>query len=124
MNYSASQLRRADFYRSALLAGLGAQLLSGHSLFAQDGATNAPATMEKTQVVGSYIRTAETVTLEPIQTVSAADIQITGTQDVLAVLKSLSIRRSVEMEISARPSTTAGLARPMWRFAISRPWFS
>ena len=89
MNYSASQLRRADYYRSALLAGLGAQLLTSYSLCAQNGATNAPTTMEKTQVVGSYIRTAETVTLEPIQTVTAADIQITGTQDVLAVLKSL-----------------------------------
>jgi iron complex outermembrane recepter protein len=89
MNYSASQLRRADFFRSALLAGLGAQLLSGSSVIAQTGETNAPKEFTKTVVTGSLIPTADTISLEPINTVTAEEIEKTGEQDVLAVLKSL-----------------------------------
>jgi len=52
--------------------------------------TNAAVQMKPTVVTGSLIPTAETVGPAPIETVSTADIQKTGTQDILTALRTLS----------------------------------
>ena len=52
--------------------------------------TNAAVQMKPTVVTGSLIPTAETVGPAPIETVSSADIQKTGTQDILSALRSQS----------------------------------
>src|SRR5258708_10684070 len=62
--------------------------LTGLTALAQD--TNAPGRMKPTVVTGSYIPTAETVGPAPVETISPAQIEKTGTQDLLVALKSLS----------------------------------
>src|SRR3954471_5677245 len=52
--------------------------------------TNAAVQIKPTVVTGSLIPTAETVGPAPIETVSSADIQKTGTQDILSALRSQS----------------------------------
>ena len=52
--------------------------------------TNAPTRLKPTVVTGSYIPTAETVGPAPVETVTAAQIETTGEQDVRLVLKKLS----------------------------------
>lgn len=91
MNYTAYQpSNRVDFYRRALLIGLGAQLLAPSVLLAQDSSTNAPTEMKKTVITGSLIPTADNVGASPIETISSADIQKVGGTDVLQAIKSLS----------------------------------
>lgn len=51
--------------------------------------TNAPTVLKPTVVTGSYIPTAETVGVAPVDTVSTADIEKVGTQDILLTLKAL-----------------------------------
>src|SRR3989442_7195906 len=52
--------------------------------------TNAPAKLPTVVVTGSYIPTAETVGAQPVETVSAASIAVSGQQDILQTLKKLS----------------------------------
>ena len=91
MNYTASQpSTRVDFYRRALLMGLGAQLIAPSAfLLAEDASTKAPAEMKKTVITGSLIPTADTVGMSPIDTISSADIQKVGGTDILQTLKAL-----------------------------------
>ena len=92
MNYTANQpSNRVDFYRRALLVGLGAQLIAPSAfLLAEDASTKGPAEMKKTVITGSLIPTADTVTASPVETVGSADIQKVGGTDVLQTLKALS----------------------------------
>src|SRR5258708_26938991 len=62
--------------------------LTGLTALAQD--TNAPGRMKPTVVTGSYIPTADTVGPSPVETVSPAQIEKTGTTDLLTALKSIS----------------------------------
>src|SRR5439155_23626436 len=75
--------------RSSDLAGLMASLLIVATALAQD--TNAPTKMKPTVVTGSLIPTAETVGPAPVETLQAADIERTGAQDALQL-----VRRSEE----------------------------
>jgi iron complex outermembrane receptor protein len=88
MNYSTNQPGRVDFYRRALLVGLGAQLFTVPALNAADA--TAPTEMKKTVITGSLIPTADTVGVAPVETMSSADIQKIGGTDILMSLKALS----------------------------------
>jgi iron complex outermembrane receptor protein len=52
--------------------------------------TNAPGLMKPTVVTGSYIPTADTVGPAPVETIAPAQIEKTGTTDLLTALKSIS----------------------------------
>ncbi|MCE2825617.1 MAG: hypothetical protein LW626_00820, partial [Verrucomicrobium sp.] len=76
---------RSCVLRSALTVGLGSQLIQMPALWAQDA--SAPQTMDRVQITGSLIPTAETVGVAPVETVEAERIALTGQQDILAVLR-------------------------------------
>ncbi len=73
--------------RRSMLGGLISSLLGGTAALAQD--TNATV-MKPVVVTGSLIPTAETVGPVPVQTITAADIQKLGSQDVLDLVKRVS----------------------------------
>src|SRR5437763_14210786 len=70
-----------------VLAALVGSLFGVAAIKAQD--TNA-TTMKPVVVTGSYIPTAETVGPAPVQTITAAEIEKGGDQDVLDVVKKVS----------------------------------
>src|SRR6266446_3453627 len=70
-----------------MLAGLIVSPLGVSSALAQD--TNATV-MKPMIVTGSYIPTAETVGPAPVQTITAAEIEKVGAQDVLDLVKKVS----------------------------------
>src|SRR4051794_13685738 len=72
--------------RKIYLGVLGCVAATAHSQ-AQD--TNATV-MKPVVVTGSLIPTAETVGPAPVQTITAADIQRIGSQDVLDLVKKVS----------------------------------
>src|SRR5207245_1331598 len=72
---------------AGLLAALVGSLFGVVAIKAQD--TNATV-MKPVVVTGSYIPTAETVGVAPVESISTTAIEQTGQQDVLAVLKRLS----------------------------------
>jgi iron complex outermembrane recepter protein len=69
------------------LAVLVGVLVGAFPVFAQEAGTNAPTVMKETVVTGSFIPTAETVGPAPVETVTAAQLETTGQQDVLSALK-------------------------------------
>ncbi len=77
--------------RLPLAIGLGAGLVTAitQAVYAQQ-ATNEPVKLEKVVVTGSNIPTADTVGPSPVETISAVDIEKTGSQDVLQLLKKIS----------------------------------
>ncbi|HTH49051.1 MAG TPA: TonB-dependent receptor [Candidatus Limnocylindria bacterium] len=89
MNYTAYQpSTRVDFYRRALLVGLGAQLLAPSAiLLAEDASTNAPVEMKKTVIIGSNIPTAETETAQPVDIYDRAKIDRMGVTTVNDLLQ-------------------------------------
>ena len=76
---------RGTVLRGAITVGLGSQLIQMPALWAQDA--SAPQTMDRVQITGSLIPTAETVGVAPVETVEAERIALTGQQDILAVLR-------------------------------------
>src|SRR5689334_10130123 len=72
--------------RKSTLALLAGVIVTAPAL-AQEAGTNAPTVMKETVVTGSFIPTAETVGPAPVETVTAAQLQTTGQQDVLAALR-------------------------------------
>src|SRR5882724_2805579 len=70
-----------------MLAGLIVSPLGVSSALAQD--TNATV-MKPVVITGSYIPTAETVGPAPVQTITAAEIEKVGAQDVLDLVKKVS----------------------------------
>jgi iron complex outermembrane receptor protein len=89
MNYTANQpSNRVDFYRRALLVGLGAQLLAPSAiLLAEDASTNAPVEMKKTVIIGSNIPTAELETAQPVEIYDRAKIDRMGVTTVNDLLQ-------------------------------------
>ena len=89
MNYTAYHpSTRVDFYRRALLVGLGAQLLAPAAiLLAEDASTNAPMEMKKTIIIGSNIPTAETETAQPVDIYDRAKIDRMGVTTVNDLLQ-------------------------------------
>src|SRR5437762_738537 len=73
--------------RRMVLVGLVGTLFVATTALAED--TNA-TTMKPVVVTGSYIPTAETVGPAPVETVTAAQIERTGEEDVRLILKKLS----------------------------------
>src|SRR6266436_3435006 len=71
------------------LSTAGMLLAIAQSAWSQDG-TNVPIQLKPVVVTGSYLPTAETVGPAPVETVTAAQIEKTGEQDVRLVLKKLS----------------------------------
>ena len=82
------QLKRGAALRRALIGSMSLPLLAT-SGFAQQS-TNRTEQLKPVIVTGSYIPTAETVGAAPIETVTAADIEKTGAQDVLTLLQKVS----------------------------------
>ncbi|HEV2209107.1 MAG TPA: TonB-dependent receptor plug domain-containing protein [Verrucomicrobiae bacterium] len=72
---------------AARIALAGSCLLALPAL-AQD--TNAPTVMKPTVVTGSFIPTAETVGVAPVDTVGSTTIRDTGTGDILTALQTVS----------------------------------
>src|SRR5882672_5691174 len=73
--------------RRTVFVGLVGTLFVATTALAED--TNA-TTMKPVVVTGSYIPTAETVGPAPVQTITAAEIQKVGAQDVLDLVKKVS----------------------------------
>src|SRR6266702_3425965 len=73
--------------RRMVLVGLVGTLFTATTALAED--TNA-TTMKPVVVTGSYIPTAETVGPAPVETISAAQIERVGAQDVLDLVKKIS----------------------------------
>src|SRR2546425_3776337 len=73
--------------RRMVLVGLVGTLFVATTALAED--TNA-TTMKPVVVTGSYIPTAETVGPAPVQTITAAQIEKVGAQDVLDLVKKVS----------------------------------
>jgi iron complex outermembrane receptor protein len=91
------QLNVRSALRRLLYSTLGIQLLALPVAYAQQAAGRPPAPgaeepvkLEKTVVTGSLIPTAETVGAAPVQTVTAVEIERTGAQDVLELVKKIS----------------------------------
>jgi iron complex outermembrane receptor protein len=78
-----TRLKTLGILRVALAAALGLPFLLTASAFAQ----GPEATTERVTVTGSYIPTAEEVTASPLDTVTSADVQRSGQQDVLTTLQ-------------------------------------
>jgi len=76
---------RGSVLRSAITVGLGSQLIHMPALWAQDAST--PQALDRVQITGSLIPTADTVGVAPVETVGAERIALTGQQDILAVLR-------------------------------------
>jgi iron complex outermembrane receptor protein len=88
MSNSAYRHFRGTFLRNAITVGLGSQLIHVPALWAQNaGEAN---TMDRVQITGSLIPTADTVGVAPVETVESERIALTGQQDVLAVLRRFS----------------------------------
>lgn len=85
MNYSTNQPSRVDFYRRVLLVGLGAQLFAVPALNAADA--TAPTEMKKTVITGSLIATAETVTVAPVDIITAEAIERSGTRTIDEIIR-------------------------------------
>src|SRR3981081_2198476 len=76
-------LKTLGFLRPAFADAVGIPFLATVSVYAQ-----APeATTERVTVTGSYIPTAEEVTAAPLDTVTSADVNRSGQQDVLTTLQ-------------------------------------
>jgi iron complex outermembrane receptor protein len=73
---------------TATLLAIVASLTLPIATPAQD--TNGPTKLKPTVVTGSFIPTADTVGASPVDTVSSADIERVGTQDILTTLKTFS----------------------------------
>src|SRR5437588_7560365 len=78
-----------SYWRRSVCVGSVLGLAAAISVSSQAQDTNAPTRIKPTVVTGSLIPTAETVGPAPVDTVSAADIQKTGSQDILTSLKAL-----------------------------------
>src|ERR1022692_3052872 len=80
-----NMFKKSEFIRIAFVASVGLPLFIATSASAQ----NLPGEATTTAVVvtGSNIPTAEEVTAEPVDTVTTADIDRSGAQDVLTVLQ-------------------------------------
>ncbi len=76
-------------FRNTLLLAIAGSVLMVQTTPAQVD-TNAPTALKPTVVTGSYIPTAETVGVAPVQTVTAAQIQEVGATDTLELLKKIS----------------------------------
>lgn len=72
-----------------VLVGLVSYLIIVTTARAED--QNAPTRIKPTVVTGSLIPTAETVGPAPVETITAADLEKTGAQDVLTALKTRSV---------------------------------
>src|SRR6267378_971061 len=72
-----------------VLVGLVSSLIIVTAARAED--QNAPTRIKPTVVTGSLIPTAETVGPAPVETITSADLEKTGAQDVLTALKSISV---------------------------------
>ena len=77
--------KKLEFIRIALVAGVGLPLFVATSASAQN--VQAEATTTAVVVTGSNIPTAEEVTANPVDTLTTADIDRSGQQDVLTVLQ-------------------------------------
>ena len=73
--------------RRTVLVGLIGNLFVATTTLAED--TNA-TTMKPVVITGSYIPTAETVGPAPVQTITSAQIESIGSQDVLDLVKKVS----------------------------------
>src|SRR5689334_10086412 len=73
--------------RGTMVAGLISTVFSSSAVLAQD--TNATV-MKPVVITGSLIPTAETVGPAPVQTITAAQIEKIGSQDVLDLVKKVS----------------------------------
>ena len=80
-----NMFKKSEFIRIAFVASVGLPLFIATSASAQ----NLPGEATTTAVVvtGSNIPTAEEVTAEPVDTVTTADIDRSGQQDVLTILQ-------------------------------------
>jgi hypothetical protein len=85
MSYHNYRHFRGTILRNAITVGLGSQLIAVPVLWAQTA--GAAQTMDRVQITGSLIPTAETVGVAPVDTVDAERIALTGQQDILAVLR-------------------------------------
>jgi len=85
MSYHNYRHFRGTVLRSAITVGLGSQLIAVPVLWAQTA--GAAQTMDRVQITGSLIPTADTVGVAPVETVDAERITLTGQQDILAVLR-------------------------------------
>ena len=77
-----TRMKTLGILRAALVAAVGLPFLLTSSAFAQ-----GEATTERVTVTGSYIPTAEEVTASPLDTVTSADVNRSGQQDVLTTLQ-------------------------------------
>ncbi|MDH4372792.1 MAG: TonB-dependent receptor [Verrucomicrobiota bacterium] len=85
MSYHNYRHFRGTVLRNAITVGLGSQLIAVPVLWAQTA--GAAQTMDRVQITGSLIPTADTVGVAPVETVDAERITLTGQQDILAVLR-------------------------------------
>ena len=81
-----NMFKKSEFIRIAFVASVGLPLFIVTNAFAQATAPGE-ATTTAVVVTGSNIPTAEEVTAEPVDTVTTADIDRSGGQDVLTVLQ-------------------------------------
>src|SRR6266851_7296613 len=94
INVNPSNAMRTKLQRKSIsqlskriLAGLAGSLLGAVASTAQEA--NAPTAVKPTVVTGSYIPTAETVGPAPVETFTAAEIEKSGAQDALQLVKRL-----------------------------------
>ena len=80
-----NMFKKSEFIRIAFVACVGLPLFIATSASAQN--VDTTATAPTVTVTGSNIPTAEEVTAEPLDTVTTADIERSGQNDVLTILQ-------------------------------------